>query len=230
MKMKAMMAVAAALAVSPVFATPYVIDDGVTENSIGINSTGMVSMFWGNNFIAKAGGEVITHVEASFGSPLDPNVAVLNGASFVAFVMRANANGTPMQGGLLATGAGVIASAGTDTFITVDTPDVVLNVGDNFMVGIVHDKPAGAPGQFPAGFDQTAPLPQRSYAAFTVDAGSIDPNNINAVPAANQNYIETFGLTGNWTVRAQATAVPEPATFVALGLGLAGLALARRRK
>ena len=201
----------------------YQIHDGTAENSIGLTGTTEVSFLWGTNFTAAAGEEVITSIDISFGTAATTNFI---GNPVTVFLMRANLDGTPMQGGLLTSVGGTITS--NNTFINFDITDTVLLVGDRFMVGAVHFR-AGATPMFPAAIDQTAPVNGRNYAAFLPSA-TIDPNNIEAVPAANRNFIENFGLPGNWLITANASPVPEPGTFVAIGLGLAGLALARRRK
>lgn len=98
----------------------------------------------------------------------------------------------------------------------------------------------------------TNPVPSGTYQAFT------NPN-LPTTPDAGlapwvytpQSFITTFtgeaadgdwtlemtdyangddGALNGWTIHVDTTPVPEPGTFVAIGLGLAGLLVARRRK
>ena len=59
----------------------------------------------------------------------------------------------------------------------------------NFFVGFLVTHNAG---QFPAAFDESAPIPNRSCIALT--------SNINDLSGAAP--IESFGLVGNWLIRA----------------------------
>lgn len=200
----------------------YFIDDGTGETSIGI--TGAPNgMLWSNSFVATAGNEKITGIQIAFGH--QSNGGVPDGTPITAVLWSDNdLNGIPDQGGVLATFAGVTANNMTDTFVNFDIPDVTLAVGQGFAVGAVIQNTSV---WFPARQDTNTTLANRSYAAFILP-GPLDPNNIAAVPAGQQGFIEGFGLPGNWMVRASAAPVPEPATCIALGLGAA--ALLRRRK
>ncbi len=119
---------------------------------------------------------------------------------------------------VLATGAGVISMAGTDTFLTtMITPTMVTT--SNFFVGFIITHVAG---QYPAAFDETSPLSNRSF----IVAGA----NINDLSGAIP--IEQAGLFGNWLIRADATSgsgVPDSGTTVLLlGCALIVLGLVSR--
>ena len=64
---------------------------------------------------------------------------------------------------VLAQAPGVISQQGTDTFITTAIPPTMVTTA-NFFVGFLITHTAG---QFPAAFDESAPIPNRSWIALT---------------------------------------------------------------
>ena len=112
------------------------------------------------------------------------------------------------------------------TFVSVDIPDVTFAAGDSFFVGafITH-----AAGDFPAAIDQTSPSAFRSWIAGG-DPGTVDVNNMGAA-ALPPAIIDTLAptLAGNWLVRANGRAVPEPGTCGLLMVCGLALGLIRRR-
>jgi MYXO-CTERM domain-containing protein len=94
-------------------------------------------------------------------------------------------------------------------------------VAGNFAVGFFFSTPAGV-SFFPAGWDTTAPVANRSFAGFN---SSVDINDLSAIPAGSRGAIEEFGLPGNWTITANG--VPAPGAIALLGV--AGLIGRRRR-
>ena len=191
------------------------VDDGTAENSIGLTAGGDVA--WMNQFTAVAGLEVITDVEISFGTVPDGVSVDIN------IWNDPNNDGDPTDGQVVATASTTTMFGNTSTFIAVDTPDVTFNVGDNFFVGafITH-----AAGDFPAAIDQ-GPSQVRSWIAGG-DPGTVDVNNLGAA-ALPPGIIDGFGLPGNWLVRANGTAVPEPASASLLVICGLALGLIRRR-
>jgi len=226
---KTIFGLVAALSVTPAFAL-YSIDDGVSESSVGVTG-GDFDFLWTNSFVVTAGDEMITEIQVVIGTPLAPT-GIASGYPFQVGIWNdADLNGVPDQSGLI--GSLVAASSATpnvDLYEVVDIPDVTFSVGAGFCVGVIARNTAAATTWYPAGFDTSAPtLSGRSYAAFA-GGGTIDPNNIAGVPSTQRGFIEGFGLVGNWMVRATSGPVPEPGTFLAIGAGIAGLAIARRRR
>ncbi len=109
-----------------------------------------------------------------------------------------NGDGNPTDAAVLATASGVISNQGTDTFITTNFPPTVVTTS-NFFVGFFISHGAG---QFPAAFDETAPtFSNRSYVAGGANGDFHNLNN-NDLPVAP---IESYGLPGNWLIRADGT-------------------------
>lgn len=194
----------------------YVLDDGTAEDSIGLTAGG--TFITANEFTVSGGNNLVNSISIAWGTPAFPD-PTLNGLSYTAVLWSdPNGDGSPTDAVVLATAPGVIALEGTNTFLTsFISPTTVLT--PNFFVGFVV---TGAAGQFPAAFDETAPLPNRSF----INLGS-NPSDMSGAAA-----IESFGLVGNWLIRADATQVPEPSTWAMMGVGavmLAGLLRFRRR-
>jgi Bacterial Ig-like domain len=165
----------------------YSIDDGVSEDSIGLTAGGNFLAL--NSFPVTGGNSFITQISIAWGTPVFPDPS-LNGLPYTAVLWSdPNGDGSPTDAVVLATASGVISDAGTDTFITTDiTPTLVTTT--NFFVGFVI---AHAAGQFPGAFDESAPLPNRSWVSIGGDI-----NNL-----SDAVTIESQGLSGNWLIRAE---------------------------
>src|SRR6188472_208105 len=182
------------LANTPLFT--YVIDDGTAEDSVGLTNGGTLLCL--NSFPVSGGNNVITSISIAWGTPAFPD-PTLNGLPYTAYLWSdPNGDGSPTDAVVLAMAPGVVAAAGTDTFITTPIPPTMVTT-TNFFVGFVITHTAG---QFPAAFDETAPnLPNRSWVSL---AGN--PNNL-----SDAVTIESVGLVGNWLIRADGnTGGPTP--------------------
>ncbi|MBX3115409.1 MAG: PEP-CTERM sorting domain-containing protein [Fimbriimonadaceae bacterium] len=187
----------------------YVLDDGVAENSLGLTNGG--DLIWANQFTVTAGNETITQVLGAWSFQGNPG-GLPNGHAVTAFLWSdPNNDGNPTDGGILSQVAGVVANSNTDIFNAYDIPDVTLSVGDSFFVGFIANHAAG---QFAAALDQSAPVPNRSW----LQVGT---------SLSGAFTTEGVGFPGNWMVRADSQAVPEPATMAILGAG--ALALLRKK-
>jgi hypothetical protein len=176
----------------------YMLDDGSAEDSIGLTVGGDVIAL--NEFAVIPGSETITSVSIAWGTPAFPDPS-LNGIPYTVCVWSdPNGDGSPTDAVLLTTADGVISQAGTDTFLTTDIPDTAISTS-NFFVGFLVTHQGG---QFPAAFDESNPIFNRSFIAGASIPGSGDIENLNnnELPVAP---IESFGLFGNWLIRADAT-------------------------
>ena len=180
----------------------YSIDDGSAEDAIGLTGGGDVIAL--NSFPVMAGAEMITSVDIAWGTAAFPDPS-LNGLPYtVAIWSDPNGDGNPSDAALLATASGVVSAQGTDTFI--NTPISATITTANFFVGFLI---TGGDGQFPAAFDETSPtFSNRSYVAGGASGtGNINDLNSNDLPVA---AIESFGLVGNWLIRANSSGDPSP--------------------
>ncbi len=194
----------------------YQIDDGTAENSVGLTAGGtFISL---NEFTVTGGNNIINDIQIAWGTPNFPDPA-LNGLAYTAYLWS-NPDGTGNPSGvngamLLASAPGVISAQGTNTFLISSFAPTTVSTA-NFFVGFVITHNAG---QYPAAFDQDfMNLPNRSW--ITIGG---DPNNLTGA-----GTIESFGLVGNWMIRADA--VPEPSTYALFGLGLAAIVFLGRRQ
>src|SRR5262249_14741312 len=139
-----------------------------------------------------------TSISMAWGTPVffDPS---LDGLPYTAVLWSdPNGDGQPDDAVVLATAPGVVASQGTNTFII--TPITPTGATTHFFVGFLITQVAG---QFPAAFDESAPIFDRSFVAgaFTPGGGDINCLTCNDLPVAP---IENYGLFGNWLIRANA--------------------------
>ena len=174
----------------------YMIDDGTAEDSIGLTAGGTFVAC--NSFPVTGGNNVITSISIAWGTPLFPD-PTLNGLSYTAVLWSdPNGDGSPTDAVVLAMAPGVISQQGTNTFITSNIPPTMVTTA-NFFVGFLITHNAG---QFPAAFDEDPPtLPNRSWIDLT--------SNINDLSGSAP--IESFGLVGNWLIRADGnTGGPTP--------------------
>ena len=177
-------------------ASTYMIDDGSAEDAIGLTAGGDTICL--NEFAVIPGSESISSVSIAWGTPafFDPS---LDGMPYtVAIWSDPDGNGDPGDAQLLTTASGVISQQGTDTFITTNISATIST--KNFFVGFLVTQQAG---QFPAAFDESNPIFNRSYIAGsgTQGGGNIQNLNDNDLPVAP---IEIYGLLGNWLIRADA--------------------------
>jgi hypothetical protein len=87
-----------------------------------------------------------------------------------------------------------------------------------------------APGQHWLGFNMTGSLASGPWTPPNSPTGT-GGDAMQAIGSAGAFAIAANGTTtGHASFIIEGTVVPEPGTFIAIGIGLAGLALARRRK
>ncbi len=221
--MKRFYALAATLVVAAsAFASVYTINDGSADDSIGLNGATGLQIYWSTSFTAVAGAEKITSVDIMFG--FNTGAFAKDGSPVrLSIAMDANGDGIADTGGVISDLSTTVTGANTNTFQNYDLPDVVLNAGDGFVVSAIID--SNADNRFPSTQDTTSPVSGRNYIGFDT---TVDPNNVAGITAGQADFVENFGLPGNWMINANAEAVPEPATMTVLALGALGLIRRRR--
>lgn len=174
-------------------------DDGSAEVAAGLVLGGELAFF--QSFDAGPAGSVITHVDVSvgrlLGTPFPAGAPFPAGGPLTVYVWDDPDNdGDPSDAVLLGSGAGLVSSPNSDTFIQYDLEDAAI-VTNSFFVGAMVPHISG---EFPAALDlsvQTFSLTW--YAGET--AGSFNPLDLssNTVPPTS---IMALGFTGVWMVRA----------------------------
>lgn len=204
---------------SSAVAATYWLDDGTGESNVGLRAGG--SFMWLNHYTVRAGANKIVAIRGAFGP-------VPNGAAVTAHLWSdPNGDGNPLDAVSLASSSSGVAHAGTDVYNSFAIPSITMATGTSFFVGF---RMSHAPSMWPARLDTTTAQGQSWIAIGNNQnnlSGALNLLTDSAAIDSNPLLHGTNGKGGNWMV--QATAVPEPATMVALTLGAAGLLRRRRR-
>jgi hypothetical protein len=207
-------------------ATLYRVDDGVSDTASGIqNGVGTYDMLWLNSFTTQAPREVIRSISLTWGTPQAPpgNTGRLNGlATEVLLYSDPNNDGNPQDAVLLTSALTTVANQDTDIFSQINiTPTQVS--GSFFVAALMRNLPLG--NAFPAAFDTTSPINDRSWLLFTTSI-TTPGTGINSGDLSSIRTIESFNHPrGNWLLRARGTAVPAVIPTPALLPGLLGFGL-----
>jgi len=207
----------------------YILDDGTAEVATGtLNARDLIFL---NSFTVSPGAATINSISIAFST----GQRITNGVPFRAVLWSdPNGDGNPADATVLATSDGVIANAGTNTFVTVSIPPTTVNTPDFFVGFLVTDGTAG--GLFPAGLDTTSPtFLNRSFLTFA----ELGTGNIFDLTANTIVPLETIeangapvGLSGNWLIRAGAVptrSVPDSSdSAVLLTIAFACIVFLRR--
>lgn len=199
----------------------YQIDDGSSESTIGIDPG--EDLIWINTFTLQPGGEFITSISATFGRP--GLGQALNGLSIRAILYQDLNGESPEDGILLQQVSGSVVNANTDTLNEFTLSPTLLN--GNFAIAILFRNTTNET-KFIASIDRTVPsLANRSFVGF---AAGIDEFNLGSIPSGQFGTLESFGIVGNFVLRGNATAIPEPSsTGVVMLVGVATVFYRKRK-
>jgi len=193
---------------SPVLPPPgdpvnMILDDGVLENNIGLNSTSSATQFlWLNRFSPTEFPIEVSRIDIWWDSL---SGGVIAGASIELVVYEGGDNPC--------TGATTIVGGETRTIASLDTFDqyvlataAAVNVGPSIDLAVIDRWVVSGvtPPVWPAAIDTTT-TQARSYVA----SWSADPPSPPVLPSDGLcGTIDSFGLPGNWLLRGAGTVVP----------------------
>jgi hypothetical protein len=200
-------------------AIEYVLDDGTADASVGVQTDADLIAL--NSFPVAGPGVTINSISVAFGS-------ASNGTPFQAILWSdPNGDGVPTDALMLTTVNGLVANAGTDTFVTLNIAPTLVTT-NYFFVGFMLTELGDA---VPGALDLTPPnFPDRSFVtAAAPGTGNIFDLTANGtVPLTS---LDDAQVEGNWLIRASGSitnAVPETGSSILLfGVSLFCLAAAR---
>jgi hypothetical protein len=200
-------------------AIEFILDDGAADASVGVQTDADLIAL--NSFPVAGPSVTINSISVAFGS-------VSNGTPFQGILWSdPDGDGVPTDALMLTTASGLVANAGTDTFVKLNIAPTLVTT-DYFFVGFMLTELGDA---VPGALDLTPPnFPDRSFVtAAAPGTGNIFDLTANGtVPLTS---LDDAQVEGNWLIRASgsfAAVVPETASSIALfSLGLFCLLAAR---
>ncbi len=165
-------------------------EDGSTEDSIGFFAPGTVA--YANKFTIAPGGELVTAINIVWGLDSAPSIPHT-------FAIWTTPGGLTNM--VLASTPVTVPGGNPGEVASIDIPDVAFATGQEVYIGFLADG-LGALGSFFGAWDNTAPNAGQSYIWGTASLGAFTVNNIGT--ALNIGEIASFGLAGDWLIRANA--------------------------
>lgn len=188
----------------------YMVDDGTNENNVGLNNTmaGTTTQFlWFNRFdVDPLDLPLQVDQVRIFWDPTPAGPAMVGNAISIEIFSDSDAN--PANGAThVYTENDTVAQVGTmfDMYDLTTPPQIPAAA--NLLVGAVNRWVTSgvSPTSFPASIDQTASAGR----SFVASSASGTPPAPPVVPSDGLfGTIDSFGLPGNWLIRATATVVP----------------------
>jgi len=187
----------------------YMLDDGTAEDGVGFgNGVQNFESLWMNQFDVISGQTMITTVSVAWGTPFFPDPSNNGTPVTIAIWSDPNGDGDPHDAVLLGSVAGTIQNEGTDTFVDYTfSPPVDVSGLTSFFVGDMTPMNNG-PEHFYQGLDETPPSQMRSWIAANSDGSPVDINNVGNNDTIGT--IDSFGLPGNWLIRADTGGAVSP--------------------
>lgn len=183
----------------------YQLDDGSTENSIGLTNGG--DIMWINAFQVVEGAGAITEISSVWGSTGGSGQPPEGAPARFLVYEDPNDDGDPSDAVLLTEVETTVQAPGTDTFTTEAIAPTSVE-GTFFIAALFQNQ---APNTFPAPLDQSSGSQGASWVVGnTVQGGfNVDDLAANDVPPTLTDDLPN--LAGNWVLRADGGA-----TFVTL--------------
>jgi len=180
-----------------------ILDDGVLENNIGLNSASSATQFlWLNRFSPTEFPIEVSRIDIWWASV---GTGIVGGESIELVVYEGGAD--PCTGATTIVGGELRTIGSLDTFeqYLLGTPAPV-NVGPSIDLAVIDRWVVSGvtPPVWPAALDTTA-TQARSYVA----SWSADPPSPPVLPSDGLcGLIDSFGFPGNWLIRGAGTVVP----------------------
>ena len=212
----------------PETAVPLVVDDGVLENSIGLNSTSSATQFlWFNRFTPNAADYPfdLTQIWVMFEATANSNVNV---GDAIELDVYTDADGDPNTGATFMASFNVTVQAadGTTWSVYQLTPPVTLTgpSGDVLIGAVDRAVESGVTAPtWPAALDTTATQARSWVASYS----ETDPPAPPTIPSNGLfGTIDSFGFPGNWLVRGYGVKAPSAVSVTSFGTASAALPLA----
>ena len=174
----------------------YKVDDGSAEDTIGLTQASDIA--WMNRFTVIDGGETLRTVKLAFGSGIPEGIA------FELCVWGdPNNDGDPRDAFLRRSQTLEVSAGAAGALRDYDITDTYVGpVGSRFFVGVFL---SGAQTAI-IPIDQTGASAQKSW-IVVAPTGTLDLEALGKAPLFG--LIDSFGITGNWLVRAVATRVAD---------------------
>lgn len=218
-------------------ATIYQLDDGASETAFGLAGPG--DLMWLNAFTTPPGGQQITGISLTWGSPAITQQNQLPNGLLAELLLYQDPNndGNPNDAILLTSQATTVTFRDQDIFSTININPTQMS-GSFFVAALIRNL---QPNQFAASLDTTNPIPNRSWIVSNF------PNELNTTNLSTNLFFSQVEnlVAGNWLLRAIGTPlqppppdhgerpgpepIPEPATWLGL-LGVGALASRLRRR
>jgi len=190
------------------------LDDGSSEDSVGINSAGF-GVLWINKFGAAGQSNVITTIHAAYGNTAFPGNCPPNGTPVTAGIWNDPTNdGDPTDAVLLATANSTVQNGDTDIFNDITFSPPVVTSGVYFVgVGLV-EPPVG---HFPASLDESQASGGRAWVVGN-STGACNYSSLgsNSIPPLDEDNV----APGVWLLRADCTAKGSMDAFCFGGVDL----------